>query len=297
MRDFSPLSSPSERFSRQYALFGLFLFLIVLAEAAVMHWRLCISLLILLPSLFYAEHRVSSGMVEISASSEFHHRYRLSLVPSSCGSILLALVGSRFLTAADFSGVVFTYFFSLAQSALIFLSAAGAKSLLLLTGLIPFKLMRRGFFALFQRSVIGFRNLATIPSWVAHFSGAADLSFWGAITGPKNASVLAYLIVKCFLHLWLLADFGAALRGYRANARPAFVPVREEEVVSDCIVCLDRPVDPVKFNCGHIFCHRCAAKWLLVQPICPLCLAPAVEKQQIEFEDGTTPLAALFFAI
>jgi hypothetical protein len=150
------------------------------------------------------------------------------------------------------------------------------KSLLLVSGVVTLRLMRRGFFGLFERFVIALRNIQMIPAWVSYFSGIPDLSFWDALSGPKNVSVLAYLIVKCFLHLWLLADFGAGLSAYRANARSAFVPAREEEVVSDCIVCLDRPVDPVKFSCGHIFCRRCGTKWLLVQP---LCLTPAVERQ------------------
>jgi hypothetical protein len=58
------------------------------------------------------------------------------------------------------------------------------------------------------------------------------------------------------------------------------IPVLRDD---DCPICMDIPVDPILvYSCGHVFCARCALKWIDYRIVvhagfprsCPACLSP-----------------------
>ena len=49
-------------------------------------------------------------------------------------------------------------------------------------------------------------------------------------------------------------------------------PVKNEnQIESNCPVCIDVMVSPCKLPCGHIFCYECLESVMDTKPKCPLC--------------------------
>jgi len=287
-----------ENFNRTYIMFGLFIVLIFVIQLLQWLWRPIVAIAFVLPFLLYAEHQLTDIMAQITTSSAYHGTCPYGLLFWSPIYLVVGLVGLYALTFDlnpdnTFPG---TYCFCLLGSVSLFLLADAVKSFLLGFGIISFKLIRRGFFGVFVRLFIVIRNMVIMPWWVAHLGGIDKPTFMVVISEPGTLFSLAYVTCKCFLQLWLLFDFGSAFADYRANGKSAFQAARPEEVDGDCIVCMDKPVEPVKLQCGHIFCYRCAFKWLSERTTCPLCIAPLAEKRAIEFSDGRLSMPVLFFA-
>jgi hypothetical protein len=286
-----------DSFTRQYLFAATFLIPIFFLEIFWAHWRIFVCLPIALALLYSVEGRVADALADLSASSEFHFTRPLSLLLSGAFSLFVAALVCPFLRTIPATGIVTTYLFGVLESALIFLCAAGAKAMLLGSRIVSYRLARRGFFGLLERVAVAVRNAAVTAPWVAYFLAESRGSLLGALTGPQNFFSLAYLLVKCFLQLWLLFDFGSAITAYHGNAEPTCVSVPAQEEMPDCIVCLDKPSDPVRFDCGHIFCRECAMEWLAQSRVCPLCRRPVVEAQEMDFEDGALSIGLFFFAV
>jgi len=288
----------SENFNRTYIMFGLFIVLIFVIQ--VLRWlgRPIVAISFVLPFLLYAENQLTTLMTQITTSSAHHGTCPYFLLLWCPIYLAVGLVGLYALTFdlnpdCTFPGA---YCFGLLGSISLFLVADAIKSFLLGLGIVSFKLIRRGFFGVFVRLFIVVRNMLIMPLWVSHLRRINKPTFMLISSEPETLFCLAYVTCKCFLQLWLLFDFGSAFADYRANGKSAFQAARPEEVTEDCIVCMGAPVEPVKLQCGHVFCYQCAFKWLAEKPTCPLCRAPIAEKRAIEFSDGRLSMPVLFFA-
>jgi hypothetical protein len=288
----------ADNFNRTYIMFGLFIVLIHVVQQLSAIWLPLLFLVFLLPLLLFAEGQLSTIMTQITVSSTFHATCPYFLLIWAPVYLALGITGffALWLDLNPEATFIATYSVSLLSSAALFLAADAVKAFLLGSGLTSFKLIRRGFFGVFERFFIVVRNLIVLPIWFGYFAGVRGASLVTVVYAPRPIASLFYLLSKCFLQLWLLFDFGSAFTDYRANAKSAFHPVSAEEVEGDCIVCMDKPIEPVRVQCGHVFCYECAFKWLSEKTHCPLCRAPLAEKRAIEFSDGRLCLPVLFFA-
>lgn len=204
------------------------------------------------------------------------------------------------------------YFASLFQSIIVFMMASSLKCFLLGTGIIKLKIVRRGFFGIFQRFFIILRNLIVLPIWVDFFCEPSVHLIKGVINGQnalffshskktleeliqskKPFWCLTYIVIKLFLQLWLLGDLGAVIYDYSANKRASYKHVDDSQVSDDCVICQDKPEEPVQLSCGHIFCYRCVYRWLKDHDTCPICRKKFIEPRIIEISDGYVPIATL----
>jgi hypothetical protein len=286
-----------DTFNRTYIMFGLFIVLIQVVQQLSAIFVPLIFVGVLLPVLLFAEDQLSTFMTQITVSSTFHATCPYFLLVWA--PIYLALgIGGSFALLLDLNPdttFIATYSVSLLASAALFLAADAAKAFLLGLGLISFKLIRHGFFGVFERFFIVVRNLIVLPIWFGYFAGVCRTTLVTIVYAPRPIASLFYLVSKCFLQLWLLFEFGSAFADYRANAKSAFHSVDPGQIEGDCIVCMDKPVEPVRVQCGHVFCYECAFKWLSEKTHCPLCRTPLAEKRVIEFSDGRLSLPVLFF--
>ncbi|XP_063409313.1 uncharacterized protein LOC134692736 isoform X2 [Mytilus trossulus] len=45
----------------------------------------------------------------------------------------------------------------------------------------------------------------------------------------------------------------------------------EDECLDDCVICMDTITEPMRLNCGHVFCVDCIEESLKIKPVCPTC--------------------------
>ncbi|OHT09927.1 hypothetical protein TRFO_21011 [Tritrichomonas foetus] len=287
--------SQSDAFSRTYTMIGLAMLLLVLSEFIFKCFALTFFIMIYLPLFWYVEVMLSDVMKKMAVSSSYFNRKPIEVIPYIFGLLIVVILGGLFCRSILKSTTLLeAYFSSLFASVLIFMISSILKSILIVTGITTFKHTRRGFFGVFQRLFLIIRNLVVTPIWIQYFSSQQDLSLADLFVSVKTPYCVVYIVMKCFVQLWLLWNFSFSLRDYRENAKAAFVSVPPEEVTDDCCVCLDAPTEPVRLACGHIFCYRCVFRWLTFHNTCPLCCKGVAESRQIEFADGFMPLAALF---
>jgi hypothetical protein len=43
--------------------------------------------------------------------------------------------------------------------------------------------------------------------------------------------------------------------------------VSPEDVDGDCIVCIDKTVEPARVEWGHVFCYKCALREYMLSPL------------------------------
>jgi hypothetical protein len=290
--------SRSDVFSRTYTMFGLLMTVAFIAQTLLRHWQLSLLLGVSLPLYFFIEHRLSEVMTAMATSSSYFNSTPYFLALWSIlllGFTVLATLLFRASEPFDHS-LCSAYLRGLLSSVLIFLVASAFKCFALGTGLITFRLTRRGFFAIFQRLFLIFRNLWILPNWIGLFSGIENPTFASIFFAPHTLFCLIYLVFKAVVQLWLLWDLGSVLRAYRTNSRVLYIPTSVEEEDGDCVICMDAMVEPVMLRCGHKFCFRCLFRWLSDHNFCPTCREPLVTHVAIECCDGCLPPAALFAA-
>ena len=289
--------SQSEGFSRTYTMFGLVMLLLMVSQTVFQYFKLTICNVIYLPLFWYVEVKISDVMKKMAVSSSYINRKPIFLIPYIFILISFEILGIyivRYTCLIKCSNLVSAYFSSLFISVLIFMISSIIKLISVVTGIVNFKYIRRGFFGVFQRIFLIIRNFAITVMWVAFFSSNDNPTFSDAFSSGKSLYCMIYIVFKCFIQLWLLWDFGFAIRDYGMNGKAALTAVPPNEVKDDCCICLDHPYEPVKLNCGHTFCYKCAFRWLTFHNTCPLCCAQVMESRQIEFADGFMPLASLF---
>ena len=294
-----PLSSPqnvNSKFPFTYAMFGLMM-LVVFVGRAVSH-SISLILIVALYVLMYAvvESQVKDVMSKMENSSSYFRRTPYFLIPYAV-LLLAAAVGGFYLldfrkNSVDFS-LFSTYMRSLLESIVIFMFGSSLKCLLLGTGLVGLRITRRGFFGVFQRVFIIIRNIVLAPLWLGFFCEVPPTNFEAMYNAKKSFWCLSYMVMKCFLQLWLLGDLGAVIRDYSFNRRATYRPVNDTDIEDECIICQDKPEEPVALECGHIFCYKCAYRWLKDHNSCPFCRAQIMEPKVIEFSDGFIPFSTI----
>lgn len=216
------------------------------------------------------------------------------------------------------------YLYCLTVSLLIFLSGSSLKCFLLCMGIVNFKMIRRGFFGIIQRSFVICRGIIMIPFWMAYLQNkninfvsecsyivddlfnmtrnrTLDSKFvfnlFDVFATKKNFSVLSYLLLKGILNLWLLQDIAFSFGDYKLNKRAVLNPVLDlTKCDYKCIICYEEQEDPVALRCGHIFCYKCIKRWISDHSTCPLCRTQFVDFKYIEFSDGNFP-PSIFFLV
>ena len=282
-------------------------------------------LLILLPLLILTERKISTAIHSLMQSSSYFTNtpnwiwiYAIILISAS---IIGFIILHKLKGALDMTFPV-RYLFSLILSTLIFLICAALKCIVLLSGLISVKMMKRGFFGIMQRLFIIIRAIALIPLWMPYFAmclipdqpvapinstvNASEFSvapmnqtmIFGIheiMSCQKNFPTLAYLLAKSFLQLWLLFDFAFSIDDYAKNKRAFLRSITDEkEIAYDCVICTCPPEEPVALKCNHIFCKKCIARWMAENSTCPICRTPTIELKLIEFYDGKMPMSVIF---
>lgn len=289
--------SQSEGFSRTYTMFGLTMLLLMISQTVFQYFKLTIFNVFYLPLFWYVEVKISDVMKKMAVSSSYINRKPIFLIPYIfilIGFEIFGIYIIRYTNLIKCANLVSAYFSSLFLSVIIFMISSIMKLISVVTGIVNFKYIRRGFFGIFQRIFLIIRNFAITSIWVAFFSSNDNPTFSGVFTGSKSGYCMIYIVFKCFIQLWLLWDFGFAIRDYGMNGKSALTSVPPEEVTDDCCICLDHPYEPVKLSCGHTFCYKCVFRWLTFHNTCPLCCAQVMESRQIEFADGFMPLSSLF---
>lgn len=289
--------SSSDVFSRTYTMFGILMVLIFITRAMWAHLRLIVLLAAFFGLYVKYEYALSDVMAQMAVSSSYFNRTPWRLVPGGLIMLSAAVFGVYVCPhLMPTTGFISYYLFSLFESLVIFMFSTAIKTLLLGTGLINFKVTRRGFFGVFQRLFLFLRNIAITPIWIKFFCGVTDVMELWRDFGNHGLSVIAYLLLKALIQLWLLWDLGFSLSDFMQNRSRMLRQVKSEEVTCDCVICQDKPYEPVAMPCGHTFCYSCAYRWLAANTTCPVCRQPVCETKKIEFADGAMPLASLFSA-
>ncbi|OHT15034.1 hypothetical protein TRFO_14541 [Tritrichomonas foetus] len=331
----------TDKFTRSYAMFGLLMLMLFILRAISQHFL--ISFLVVLFMILYVscENELQIVMRKMSSSSSYFNRIPYFLVKKFFLLLTFSLVGILLFipiipihtgskeNKLNQNGIIHiklidrivpdhflfsTYLISQLETLTIFMFSSSIKCLLLGTGLVGFKVTRRGFFGVFQRIFILIRNLVVMPLWINFF---LHQSFEGnsQINHGENSTIFfsfhlfrnqnqeesthinfwcfIYLVMKFWVQGWLLIDLFHVINNYGANKKTAYKPVSPEDVDDDCIICQDSPKEPVMLSCGHIFCYKCVYRWLRDHYSCPTCRAKVSEMKTIELSGGGIPLATL----
>lgn len=286
----------TDSFSRYYAIFGLTMVTIFFTQVFVDYWALSMMICVSFPLFLHIELTLSTVMNDMATSSSYFGRLPLFLYPWAF-ILIAASIGGWYMFSLPImpdTSLPATYLYSLLQSILLFILASGFKCLLLASGLINFKLTRRGFFGVFQRLFILVRNFIVIPVWIGYFCSKPNPEFSDIFTLEKTAWCKVYMVIKSFIQLWLLWDLGSTLKNYGANRTTAFTPAPPEDTTEECIICQDEPYEPVILPCGHVFCYKCLVRWIEENNTCPTCRSVILESKPIEFGDGYMPYTTIF---
>lgn len=288
----------SEAFSRYYETFGLLVIVIFMAQILIERWKLSILLGSYLALFIYTENSLSEVMSKMAVSSSYFNRIPYSLIVYSAILCIAASAGVWFLQMDLMPdiGIISTYMYTLFKSVVVFMFSGAMRAFLAGTGLVNFRLTRRGFFGVFQRIFILAKNILTITNWLGYFCKTDNPTLGLLIHGNLGWDGLSYIVLKAFVQLWLLWDFGSVLSDYRTNASRLLKSADASTVVDECVVCRMDPYEPVKLPCGHVFCYQCVLRWLAENNTCPICRRNVTETRKIEFADGSCPMAALLSA-
>lgn len=287
----------TEDFDRAISMITPLFFILFLVQIISKYSVLFIANVVLLIALLKLESKISSVIHKMSTSSSYYFVTPYFLLPLGLVGLILCTVGFVLcsLDLVQGQSFVLTYLYTMLLSLSIFLLSTGAKCILVGGKIVSFKFIRRGFFGVFQRIFIFARSLVVTVRWICYFCDNWPIpSITVIITQPKTTSCLIYIVMKCVVLLWLLWDIAFTISSYRINSSVALKPAPPELVVKDCVVCMDKPVEPVILVCGHILCYECAFRWLSTNPTCPLCRHPIAERKNIEFYDGTMPVSSIF---
>jgi hypothetical protein len=236
--------------------------------------------------------------LRMTESTSYFHPPFLDLCWVAVAFLFLTFAPWYLLKDSNFDhSLIETYLVALCVSVMMFSLSCNVQAVMIALRLVNFHSMRRGFFGLTQRLFIITRNALILPIWLAHFETSNDDRLINVLIHPRTFIGACYVVLKCFLQLWLIWDLGASLRAYTLNPKPICSPATPEEVRDDCTICQDRPRAPVKLPCGHIFCYDCIAKWLSTKGTCPVCRAEVCDPEGLEFGDGSVPWITFFSAI
>jgi Ring finger domain len=62
-----------------------------------------------------------------------------------------------------------------------------------------------------------------------------------------------------------------------------------------CPICQDLPREPLKLQCGHIFCETCITEWLDRERTCPMCRSTVRHDGLQSYGNGTTSMLPSVF--
>lgn len=242
------------------------------------------------------EDKLQIVMEKMTTSSSFYFETPYFLIPWGILIFIFSMVGfaiSYFHTIKQDSFYL-TFLASLLSSLSIFSLSTSLKCFLIGTKLVNFKYIRRGFFGVFIRVFILLRNVFCSYRWLCYFAGIWPMPRLVTFIGStKTTACYMFIVMKCVLLLWLLWDFVFSIRKYNVNSTVAFKNASPEQVVDDCVICTETPVEPIILPCGHIFCYECAYRWLMSNPTCPICRHKVAEQMYIELNNGHVPISAL----
>lgn len=242
------------------------------------------------------ERELSTVMFKISTSSSYYFEKPVKLIPIGLGiyALIAGWVIYRKLPLLYSHSFIQTYLYSLFVSLSIFLFSTATKCVLVGTGIVNFKVSRRGFFGAFQRFIILIRCFLLTYVWSTYFN-VNDASFLEMIMKPKSNALLTYVVIKCFVLLWLLWDFVFTVHDFTSNSHVSFRYAEPEDIqnVNECVICLNSLMEPIITPCGHVFCYACFKRWIEAEPSCPICRSHLKESKNIQFSNGNMPLSVL----
>ena len=292
---FANINNP-HYFNRTFTIFGIIIILLFSFKLINQNKILFLILIILLPIFLKIENELKIVMNKIVTSSSYFNITPIYLIPWSIFLFFILIILFLFIIFySNLNNNLFSiYLFTLFINLTIYLFSSILKSLLIGTGLINFKYIRRGFFGVFQRFFILISNIILSFFWIKYFCNIINISFFQIFQIEKTFSCLIYIVTKCLVLIILLWDFGFSIGDYSANGISSFRSSLPEEVIEECVVCQDKPFEPVTLTCGHVFCYQCAFKWLSENSTCPFCRTKITEPHPIEFADGFLPVFVLF---
>jgi hypothetical protein len=244
---------------------------------------------------YYFETQLNSIILGMTESTSYFYPPLADLAAIAAVMFFIALTSISLLKDAVID-TTFTasYLLALSRSIVLFSLSSGIRALLIGSRLISILTIRKGILAIAQRFFVLLRNLITVRIWLTYLCQDQSSGLFDLISGPRTIASAGYLLLKCFMQLWLLWDLGSTVRVF--GAKPICTPSEPEEVSDRCTVCLDTPTEPVRLPCGHIFCYACVHRWLQEHDVCPMCCTNVCGSAGIECGDGSIPWGSFFVA-
>jgi len=291
------LYNKSENMDRIWMLFILFMILILILRFISNCWIVFLCVFAQLSFLVYSEKKLKDVMSKMITSSSYFSVTPVFFVPLGIVIVICIAISSILSSLQEFPfrSVGLAYFYNLSLSLNVYLLCSSLKSILIGTGIITFKHIRRGFFGVFQRFFVFLSNSLMGMRWVLYISHVWPIpSLLYTFKVEKSTFSIIYIVMKCLMLIFLLWDFGFTLRQYSSNSKSTFHPVSQDKCFCECVICQDKCIEPMELSCHHIFCFQCLYQWTQRSPTCPLCRTPLTDTKKIEFADGSFPLISIF---
>ncbi|KAK8870855.1 negative regulation of interleukin-2 secretion [Tritrichomonas musculus] len=299
--NFEPNQNPSEvrnaivykidRFSENMILFGVSVGFFLFLDFIINNLLFSTSILVTGILFHIVERKISEPINDIiNTSIYFESKPKLFFV----WGILALFLFFIFLVAYkifSIPGEPFLDYYtkSLFLSSSVFMLSGFLSVFLILTSLVDSNLIRRGFFAIFQRWFILSRCVVVTPLWREFM---VEEKF-------RMLSIYIYIGIKVALLLMVLQDTINKWHIFIVNKKKLFTPAPEECLNNDssCPFCFCYPIEPIILPCHHISCYACMNQWAKAKSrnlFCPLCREPVECPTQIELSDGCLPSIMLF---
>lgn len=280
-----------DRFSENMILFGVSVGFFLILHYIIDKLLFCISIFLMGILFYIIEIKISKPINDvINTSIYFESKPKLFFV---WGILALFLFILFIIVYNIFSipGEPFLDYYtkSLLLSSCVFMLSGFLSVFLILSSIVDTDLIRRGFFAIFQRWFILSRCVIVTPLW-------RDFMIEEQF---RLLSIYVYIAIKIALLLMVLQDIFSKWHIFIVNKKKLFTPAPEESLTKDlsCPFCLCYPIEPIILPCNHISCYACINQWAKARSrnlFCPVCRQSIECPTQMEMNDGYFPIMMLF---
>ena len=265
---------------------GCFIFLIFFEDNFI--YFVSISALVVV--FYLIENDISHQIWLIYYTSELYNKnprtFLLRCIPTGALTIIFCytLKNYQYLKYRSFLDY---YLISILVSEIILLPSSFLRAFLVGSSLISADLIRRGFFAIFQRAFLLLRIIVLSFLWIDFLK----------INHCNFISLFGYVLIKIGFFFMIFSDILHSVRFFNENKTRLFKRGSQGASNSECPICQQTPIEPIILKCNHLCCYQCIYQWTSRKPICPLCRDPIVPPYFIEMSDSHVPFSIFLISI
>lgn len=280
-----------DRFSETIILYGVAVGTFIFLDFFTDHYIFTFSLVSSSILFYVIEKKITDPIDDIISTSKYLNCKPKCLIFWGFNALGLSIIFLAVYTVFSFPGHPYLYLYikSVALSGSIFFFSGFSRSFLVITSLVTTKMIRKGFFAIFQTICVLIRCLLITYIW-CHYMIKQNFHF---------LPILVYLAIKLGSCYMILKQIYKNFQLYKTNASLLFTPAPSNMNIQYCPICMESAIEPIILSCNHCSCYECIHNWAKARRnhvFCPICRKSFDPPVHIEMENGYIPVSFFFIA-